>query len=227
MRRTNLIDLRAGSPVNLERSMAADSRNSGHFVQGHVDETGTIREMWREGDSLWVRVAVSRGLVRYIVPKGYIAVDGTSLTVCEVYQGSQDGDSGEASTTAVAASAATDAAAAAAAATVSTAPSPGRYAEAAPWFTFMLIAYTQKHIIVPLKRGGERVNLEVDVLGKYVDAAAAALAARVDATAATLTAAMGKLEAGVMGALAKLEARVAALETAAAATTSSTGSKPA
>ena len=58
LRRTNLGQLSAGDKVNLERSMKASARNSGHFVQGHVDDVGTITKTWTEGDSLWVRVSV-------------------------------------------------------------------------------------------------------------------------------------------------------------------------
>merc|ERR1712241_1076870 len=72
--------------VNLERSMAASDRNSGHVVQGHVDEAGTIMKFTREGESLWVQISLSEKLLPFVVPKGYIAVDGTSLTVCEVNQ---------------------------------------------------------------------------------------------------------------------------------------------
>jgi riboflavin synthase len=69
--------------VNLERALRADGRNSGHFVQGHVDCTGEIINKWKEGDSLWVKVQVPKEYIKYIVPKGFIAIDGTSLTVCE------------------------------------------------------------------------------------------------------------------------------------------------
>jgi len=86
LRKTNLGDLEPGSFVNLERSMGAGDRNSGHFVQGHVDETGNILEFKREGDALWVKISLSASLLPYVVNKGYIAVDGTSLTVCEVNQ---------------------------------------------------------------------------------------------------------------------------------------------
>ena len=164
MRLTNLIDLREGSPVNLERSARADARNSGHYVQGHVDGTGRVAARWVEGDSLWVRVAAPAPLLRYIVPKGYIACDGASLTVCEVAQGG--GEGGEEGS-----------------------------------FTFMLIAYTQKHIITPLKAVGDRVNLEVDVQGKLAERAAAGVLA-----------AVGAVEARLGAALARLEARVGALE---------------
>ncbi|CAI7869343.1 unnamed protein product [Closterium sp. NIES-53] len=126
LRRTNLGDLKEGSPVNLERSLRADSRLGGHFVQGHVDGTGVIKNKRPEGDSLWLTVQCDPSLLKYIVPKGYIAVDGTSLTVVEV----NDEES---------------------------------------WFTFMLVAYTQQKIVVPGKQIGDRVNLEVDIVGKYVE----------------------------------------------------------
>lgn len=124
LRRTNLGELTADSPVNLERSLKADGRIGGHFVQGHVDGTGILRSFRPDGDSLWVTVEAGPELLRYIVPKGYIAVDGVSLTVVEVL---------------------------------------------ADAFTFMLVAYTQAHVSLPQKRLGSRVNLEVDVLGKYVE----------------------------------------------------------
>lgn len=84
LRRTNLGQLVSGDKVNVERSMGVDARNSGHFVQGHVDGTGTILSFTRERDSLWVQIATPAAILKDIVPKGYIAIDGTSLTVCEV-----------------------------------------------------------------------------------------------------------------------------------------------
>ena len=85
LRRSDLGSLKAGDAVNLERALAADGRNSGHCVQGHVDCTGEILSRTMDGESLWVRVAPrDKDLMRFIVPKGFVAVDGTSLTVCEV-----------------------------------------------------------------------------------------------------------------------------------------------
>ena len=86
LRCTNLEDLKEGSRVNLERSLRADSRNSGHYVQGHVDCVGNIIKFKPEGDSLWVTIQTPKDIIGYIVRKGYIAVDGTSLTVCNVYE---------------------------------------------------------------------------------------------------------------------------------------------
>jgi riboflavin synthase len=143
LRRTNLQALITGEKVNMERSMKASARNSGHFVQGHVDGVGTIIKKWIEGDSLWIRVQTPPEITKYLVPKGYVAVDGTSLTVCEVNTLEH-------------------------------------------WFTFMLVEYTQKHIVVPLKSddGTGIVNLEVDVLGKYVERSMASVLER-----------LGKIEA--------------------------------
>lgn len=122
--RTNLGDLKAGDGVNLERSMAANGRFGGHFVQGHVDGTGVLCERTPDGDSLRMAVQAPSTLLRHIVPKGYIAVDGTSLTVIDALDDR---------------------------------------------FTFMLVAYTQQHIVLPRRSLGSRVNLEVDVIAKYVE----------------------------------------------------------
>mmetsp|Transcript_6836 Transcript_6836/g.14642 ORF Transcript_6836/g.14642 Transcript_6836/m.14642 type:complete len:246 (-) Transcript_6836:156-893(-) len=84
LRKTNFRQIQVGDKVNVERSMKGTDRISGHIVQGHVDEAGTIRSFRKEGDSLWVQINASKELLRLIVQKGYIAVDGTSLTVCEV-----------------------------------------------------------------------------------------------------------------------------------------------
>ena len=124
LRRTNLGALRPGDGVNLERSLAADGRIGGHFVQGHVDGMGEVRAFHPEGDSLWVTVGAAPELLRYIAPKGFIAVDGVSLTVVDVFPDA---------------------------------------------FTFMLVAYTQQRITLSRKSTDSRVNLEVDILGKYVE----------------------------------------------------------
>lgn len=126
LRKTSLVELGAGSMVNLERALKPTTRMGGHFVQGHVDGTGEIVLMETEGDSLWVKVKTTADLLRYIVPKGFIAVDGTSLTVVKVYDEEE-------------------------------------------CFDFMLVAYTQQKIVIPNKKVGQKVNLEVDILGKYVE----------------------------------------------------------
>ncbi|XP_058100536.1 riboflavin synthase [Magnolia sinica] len=126
LRKTSLIELEPGSLVNLERSLQPTSRMGGHFVQGHVDGTGEIMSRVPEGDSLWVKIRTLPELLKFIVPKGYIAVDGTSLTVVNVFE--EEG-----------------------------------------CFDFMLVAYTQQNVVIPFKKVGQKVNLEVDIIGKYVE----------------------------------------------------------
>lgn len=126
--RTNLGELKPGSPVNLERAALPTTRLGGHYVQGHVDGTGTIRSFRPDADALWMLVDAPPELMRYIAPKGYITIDGASLTVVHV------GDS---------------------------------------WFDVTLIAYSQEKLILPRKTSGDRVNLEVDILAKYVERLAA------------------------------------------------------
>jgi len=122
--RTALESLGSGSPVNLERSVTPSTRMGGHFVQGHVDGTGKIKAFRRDEDALWVTISAPEELMRYVVVKGYITLDGTSLTVVDV------GDN---------------------------------------WFSVTLVAYTQAHIVMPTKAVGDKINIEVDVLGKYVE----------------------------------------------------------
>jgi riboflavin synthase len=138
LRRTYFGSLQAGDAVNLERASEIGGRNSGHFVQGHVDGTGEVIDRWQDQDSLFFKIRASPDLLPYIVPKGFIAIDGTSLTVVEVNYREQ-------------------------------------------WFTFMLVDYTQKKIVIPSKSAGAKVNLEVDVLGKYSESALAAIIPRLEA----------------------------------------------
>ena len=109
-----------------------------HSVQGHVDGVATVLSKTFEGESLWVKLKVPKELAHLIVYKGFIAVDGTSLTVCEV-----------------------------------------NFVES--WFTFMLVSHTQSHIIIPHKDIGDEVNIEIDVMGKFVAQATANLTSRVQA----------------------------------------------
>ncbi|MFK7890216.1 MAG: riboflavin synthase [Granulosicoccus sp.] len=122
--RTNLESLTSGSSVNLERSVTPTTRMGGHFVQGHVDATGRIDTFRRDEDALWVTIRAPQSLMRYVVVKGYITLDGTSLTVVDV---------------------------------------------GPDWFSVTLVAYTQSHIVMPQKNVGDTVNIEVDVLGKYIE----------------------------------------------------------
>jgi riboflavin synthase len=136
LRCTSLGDRAAGDAVNLERALTPASRMGGHFVQGHVDGTGQIAAFRPEGDSVWVTVRAPPEILRLLVPKGFVAVDGTSLTVVNV-----DEDGG--------------------------------------WFDFMLVRYTQDNVVLPKKKVGDKVNLEADILGKYV---VKLLAGRMEAT---------------------------------------------
>ena len=84
LKRTNLGALHAGAVVNLERPLRAQGRLDGHFVLGHVDGTGTILSLKELGDdNWWLRIRLPSGLMRYVVSKGSVAVDGISLTVAE------------------------------------------------------------------------------------------------------------------------------------------------
>ncbi|KAE8725793.1 Cation efflux family protein [Hibiscus syriacus] len=85
LRKTSLSELEPGSLVNSERSIQPTGRMGGHFVQGHVDGTGEIVGKDVEGDSLWIKVKVDKSFLKYVVSKGFIAVDGTSLTVVNVF----------------------------------------------------------------------------------------------------------------------------------------------
>lgn len=84
LRRTSLGVLRPGDGVNLERAVLPTTRLGGHYVQGHVDGTGTLRSIRADGDALWVTIDAPTDLLTYIVEKAYIAIDGTSLTVTSV-----------------------------------------------------------------------------------------------------------------------------------------------
>lgn len=122
--KTNLEDLEPGAAVNLERALLPSTRLGGHFVQGHVDATGVVKSLRPDEDALWLAVTAPPALMRTIVSKGFIAIDGVSLTV--VHTG-------------------------------------------ADWFDVTLVAYTQDHVTLPRKKPGDRVNLETDILAKYVE----------------------------------------------------------
>ncbi|KAF2789512.1 riboflavin synthase alpha chain [Melanomma pulvis-pyrius CBS 109.77] len=88
LRRTNLGSLKKGSPVNLERAVSASTRMGGHFVQGHVDTTATIQSVTPDGNALTFRFKPrDPAVLRYIVEKGYVTIDGASLTVTKVEDG--------------------------------------------------------------------------------------------------------------------------------------------
>ncbi|MDB4894851.1 MAG: riboflavin synthase [Firmicutes bacterium] len=122
--KTNLKDLPPGAVVNLERTMAVGDRFGGHIVQGHVDGTGSILAMVREEIAVWVTVGAGPEILRYMVPKGSITIDGISLTVVDV--------------------------------------GPDR-------FQVSLIPHTVAMTNVQQHKVGDLVNLEVDILAKYVE----------------------------------------------------------
>ena len=120
---TTLGGIRRGALVNLERPLRADARLGGHFVQGHVDGTGTVEELRQDGDSYWLTVMFAPVLAPYIVRKGSIAVNGISLTVAGVDDRR---------------------------------------------FDVQIIPYTWTHTNLHSTRASDPVNLECDILGKYV-----------------------------------------------------------
>ena len=84
MRRSSLGSLRPGDKVNMERAMLCGGRFGGHIVSGHIDGTGTVASLKREENAVWVRINADSSLLKYIVEKGSVALDGISLTVAEV-----------------------------------------------------------------------------------------------------------------------------------------------
>ena len=84
VRRTSLVELRKGSPVNLERALSLASRLGGHIVSGHIDGTGRIESLEKEDNALLLKVAANPAILRGIVEKGSVALDGISLTVAAV-----------------------------------------------------------------------------------------------------------------------------------------------
>ena len=124
MRRTSLGKLSEGSLVNLERALLASDRMGGHIVQGHVDGTGRIMSTKTDGDSIIFRVRIPKRLNKYIVEKGFIAVDGISLTVVQ---------------------------------------------RGASSFTLAVIPFTLKNTNLAGLSVGDQVNLEADILAKYIE----------------------------------------------------------
>ena len=124
LRRTALGGLAEGSAVNLERAMAAGSRFGGHIVQGHVDGVGEVLGLRREGEAEIWEFAAPESVLRYAVEKGSVCVDGISLTIVSVKEGS---------------------------------------------FTVSILPQTRANTNLAELGEGDRVNLEADVIGKYVE----------------------------------------------------------
>lgn len=120
---TALAGLNIGSKVNLERAMAAGGRFGGHFVTGHVDGTGTVCLKQRMENAVYMTISVPSSLSAFLIPKGSVALDGTSLTV---------------------------------------------FGAAGGQLTVSLVPHTQQHTILPEKKIGDAVNIECDILAKYM-----------------------------------------------------------
>ena len=124
MNRSNLGNLQKGSHVNLERAMPANGRFGGHIVSGHVDGTGTIINLKREENAVWVTIKANEKILKYVVEKGSIAIDGISLTVASLFSSC---------------------------------------------FTVSIIPHTSSMTILKERQVGDLVNLENDIIGKYVE----------------------------------------------------------
>ena len=124
LRRTDLGDLSVGDKVNLERSALLGGRLGGHIVQGHVDGTAQITAYVEEGSAWLIEFQISKRLSRYIVEKGFVCVDGASLTVVNCDENT---------------------------------------------FTIALIPYTRDNTVLGYKGVGSSVNIETDIIGKYIE----------------------------------------------------------
>lgn len=122
--RTSLGNLKSGKSVNLERAMLAGGRFGGHIVSGHVDGTGIIKSMKHEEDAVRIRIATSPDILRYVIEKGSVTLDGISLTVTDVTETELE---------------------------------------------VSIIPHTAKNTTLSDKKAGDIVNIENDIIGKYVD----------------------------------------------------------
>ena len=124
LRRSSLNNLKTGSRVNLERAMAANGRFGGHIVSGHVDGVGTIAKIEKDDNAIWYTIKTAPTILKYIVEKGSITIDGISLTVAKVSNEN---------------------------------------------FSISAIPHTVQVTILKDKKVGDVVNLENDIIGKYVE----------------------------------------------------------
>lgn len=124
MRRSNLGNLQKGSQVNLERAMQLGGRLGGHMVSGHIDGIGTVIEKQEEDNATLITIATSKDILKYVIEKGSIAIDGTSLTVVTVADKN---------------------------------------------FKVSIIPLTKEETTLLSKKIGEIVNLECDLVGKYIE----------------------------------------------------------
>lgn len=124
LNRSSLAHAGVGSHVNLERAMPANGRFGGHIVAGHVDGVGTITDITRDDNAIWYTIQTDSDVLRYIVEKGSIAIDGISLTVAKVSSAS---------------------------------------------FAISAIPHTVSVTVLKERKTGDTVNLETDIIGKYVE----------------------------------------------------------
>lgn len=124
LNRSTLTGLSVGNPVNLERAMQANGRFGGHIVAGHVDDIGKIVKVEKDDTAVWFTIQAKPELMRYIVEKGSVAVDGISLTVAKITETA---------------------------------------------FSVSAIPHTIKQTVLQEKKEGDLVNLEADIIGKYVE----------------------------------------------------------
>lgn len=124
LRTSALGQLKMGSKVNLERALFLDTRIGGHIVSGHIDGTGTVKSIGVEGNANWITIEAKDELLKYMITKGSIAVDGISLTIARLNKTS---------------------------------------------FEVSIIPHTSGETALLLKKVGDKVNLECDVIGKYLE----------------------------------------------------------
>lgn len=122
--RSSLGSLKTGSHVNLERAMSANGRFGGHIVSGHIDGTGKITNIKKDGNAVWYKISAGENIIKYTVEKGSIAIDGISLTVARIEKDN---------------------------------------------FSVSIIPHTSEETILSEKKLGDTVNLENDIIGKYVE----------------------------------------------------------
>ncbi len=126
--RSNLSGLRPGSKVNLERAMPCSGRFGGHIVSGHIDDIGKISFLRRDQNAILIGITAQASILKYVVEKGSVAIDGISLTVTDVSRGMSSGE-----------------------------------------FQVSVIPHTLSETSLLLKKVGDSVNLEADIIGKYVE----------------------------------------------------------
>lgn len=124
--RTNLGDLKSGFKVNLERALTLNGRLGGHIVSGHIDGVGIVKNISKKSEDIELVIEVPTNLMKYIIEKGSVAIDGISLTVAKVDNNKNN-------------------------------------------FSVAIIPHTLKETVLYYKKAGDKVNIENDIIGKYVE----------------------------------------------------------